>query len=384
MKPSADPSASGTNRYRRRGGAELEAEVSAVASARSASLPLYTPLPGGKIRCTACARYCAIPEGSHGFCFVRKNEGGKLVLLTYGRAAAVQVDPVEKKPLSHFHPGSRVLSIGTVGCNWRCQYCQNAEISQEQVVQGRALSPRAAVAMAERFDCQGVTFTYNEPTIFAEYALDIIREAKAAGLFANFVTNGYMTPEAVDAIGPHLDAVSVDFKGSGEPGFLRKYIAAKGPEPIFDSAVRLRARGVHVEVTNLIVPEVGDSEVALRTLAKFVREELGAETPFHLLRWHPDYKMMDLPETPITTLERLHAIAKEEGLAYVYLGNVWGHRLEHTYCAHCGAVAVRRYGFTIQDWALDAENRCRACRHTVPIVGTLAADYIPTFATPVG
>ncbi|MCI4325764.1 MAG: AmmeMemoRadiSam system radical SAM enzyme [Thermoplasmata archaeon] len=358
--------------------------MSASTHLGSATLPLYTPLPGGKIRCTACARYCAIPDGSHGFCFVRKNEGGKLVLLTYGRAAAVQVDPVEKKPLSHFHPGSRVLSIGTVGCNWRCQYCQNAEISQEQVVQGRALSPRAAVAMAERFDCQGVTFTYNEPTIFAEYALDIIREAKAAGLFANFVTNGYMTPEAVDAIGPHLDAVSVDFKGSGEPGFLRKYIAAKGPEPIFDSAVRLKRAGVHVEVTNLIVPEVGDDEAALRKLARFVRDELGPETPFHLLRWHPDYKMLDLPETPVRTLENLHAIAKEEGLAYVYLGNVWGHRLEHTYCAHCGAIAVRRFGFTIQEWALGARNRCRSCGHVVPIVGALSDGYIPTFATPVG
>lgn len=358
--------------------------MSAALRSQSATAPLFVPLAGGKIRCTACARYCAIPDGSHGFCYVRKNVGGRLELLTYGRAAAVQVDPVEKKPLSHFRPGSRVLSIGTVGCNWRCQYCQNAEISQEQVVQGRALSPQQAVAMAERFDCQGVTFTYNEPTIFAEYALDIVREAKAKGLFANFVTNGYMTPEAVAAIGPHLDAVSVDFKGSGEPGFLRKYISAKGPEPILDSAVRLKTLGVHVEVTNLIVPEVGDDREALRKLARFVRDELGPETPFHLLRWHPDYKMLDLPQTPIPTLEALHAIAKEEGLAYVYLGNVWGHRLEHTYCAHCGAIAVRRFGFTIQAWALGPGNRCRACGHVVPIVGALSDTYVPTFATPVG
>ncbi|MCI4357154.1 MAG: AmmeMemoRadiSam system radical SAM enzyme [Thermoplasmata archaeon] len=344
---------------------------------------LSEPLPGGKVRCTACARYCVIPSGSHGFCYVRKNESGKLVLLTYGRAAATQVDPVEKKPLSHFHPGSRVFSIGTVGCNWRCQYCQNAEISQEHVVQGRALSPSAAVAMAQRFECDGVTFTYNEPTIFAEFALDIIREAKAAGLFANFVTNGYMTPEAVELIGPHLDAVSVDFKGSGEPGFLRKYISAKGPEPIFDSAIRLQEKGVHVEVTNLIVPEVGDDKEALRKLARFVRDQLGPSTPFHLLRWHPDYRMLDLPVTPIKTLEALHAIAKEEELEYVYLGNVWGHKLEHTYCPACGVMAVRRYGFTIQDWALGPGNRCRSCGHSIPIVGTLPAGYIPTFATPI-
>jgi pyruvate formate lyase activating enzyme len=344
---------------------------------------LFEPLDGGKVRCTACARYCAIPEGSHGFCFVRKNVGGRLVLLSYGKASAVQVDPVEKKPLSHFHPGSRVYSIGTVGCNWRCLYCQNAEISQEREVTGRSLSPRAAVAGARRYGCQGVTFTYNEPTIFAEYALDVIREAHGAGLFANFVTNGYMTPEAVEALGPHLDAVSVDFKGSGEPGFLRKYIAAKGPEPIFESAVALRRRGVHVEITDLIVPKVGESVEATRTLARFVVDELGPETPFHLLRFHPDYKMMEFPDTPVATLERLHAVAKAEGLEYVYLGNVWGHPLEHTYCPQCGAVAVERFGFTIRGWNLDGANRCVRCHHRIPIVGRLAEDYEPAFAMPV-
>lgn len=344
---------------------------------------LAEPLPGGKVRCTACARYCAIPNGSHGFCFVRKNERGRLALLTYGRAAAVQVDPVEKKPLSHFRPGSRVLSIGTVGCNWRCLYCQNAEISQEHEIQGRPFLPADAVRYARRFDCQGVTFTYNEPSIFAEYAVDVIRGAKAAGLFANFVTNGYMTPEAVELVGPHLDAVSVDFKGSGEVGFLRKYVSASGPAPIFDSAVRLKERGVHLEVTNLIVPEVGDDPAALRELAGFVHDRLGPETPLHLLRWHPDHKMMDLPVTPLETLERLHALAKREGLDYVYVGNVWGHRLEHTYCPKCGTLVVRRYGFTIQDWRLDEENACRSCGHRLPIVGRPPPDYIPTFATPV-
>jgi pyruvate formate lyase activating enzyme len=344
---------------------------------------LYTPLDGGKVRCTACARYCAIPPGSHGFCFVRKNVDGRLVLLSYGKASAVQVDPVEKKPLSHFHPGSRVYSIGTVGCNWRCLYCQNAEISQEREVVGRSLSPKAAILGALRYRCQGVTFTYNEPTIFAEYALDVMREGHAAGLFANFVTNGYMTPEAVEAIGPHLDAVSVDFKGSGEPGFMRKYIAAKGPEPIFESVVGLKRRGVHVEITDLIVPQVGESDDATRKLARFVVDQLGPSTPFHLLRFHPDYKMMEFPDTPVATLERLHGVAKAEGLEYVYLGNVWGHPLEHTYCPKCGDIAVERFGFTIRSWNLDRENRCLACGHRIPIVGTLSEEYIPTIATPV-
>lgn len=345
---------------------------------------LYEPIPGGKVRCTACARYCTIPEGSHGFCFVRKNVGGELVLLSYGKASSVQVDPVEKKPLSHFHPGTRVYSIGTVGCNWRCEYCQNAEISQEREVVGRSLPPHAAVTAAKRYACSGVTFTYNEPTIFAEYALDIMREARKAGLFANFVTNGYMTPEATKLIGPHLDAVSVDFKGSGEPGFLRKYVAAKGPEPIFESAVDLKERGVHVEITDLIVPQVGESVEATQKLARFIREELGPSTPLHLLRFHPDYHMMNLPETPIPTLEKLHAVAKAEGLDYVYLGNVWGHPLEHTYCPRCGSIVVRRFGFTIQSWRLDPENRCRKCGEKIPIVGRLPDDYMPTFPTPIG
>ncbi len=344
---------------------------------------LFEPVDGGKVRCTACARYCVIPDGSHGFCFVRKNVGGRLVLLSWGRASAIQVDPVEKKPLAHYRPGTRVLSIGTVGCNWRCQYCQNAEISQEREVQGRPFPPAAAVAAAGRYGCAGVTFTYNEPTIFAEYAIDVIRAAHAAGLFANFVTNGYMSPEAVDLLGPHLDAVSVDFKGSGEPGFLRKYITAKGPDPIFETAGALQRHGSHVEITDLIVPQVGESVDATRALARYVRETLGPETPFHLLRFHPDYRMLDLPETPVATLEKLHAVVKAEGLEYVYLGNVWGHPLEHTYCPACGAVAVRRYGFTIQAWNLDAQNRCRACRHRIPIVGRPPAGYLPTFATPV-
>ena len=343
---------------------------------------LYQPLPDGKVRCTACARYCTVPPGSHGFCFVRKNEGGQLVLLSYGRAAALQIDPVEKKPLSHYRPGTRVFSIGTVGCNWRCLYCQNAEISQEHEIGGRELSPVEAANAAVRLDCQGMTFTYNEPTIFIEYALDVIQEAHKRGLFANFVTNGYMTPEAVNLLAPQLDAISVDFKGSGEEGFMRKYITAKGPAPIMESMVELARRGVHVEVTDLIVPQVGDNAEALRKLARYVHDAMGPEMPFHLLRWHPDYKMMDLPQTPIPTLEKLHAIAKSEGLDYVYLGNVWGHPLEHTYCPGCGSIVVERLGFTIRSWRLDAHNKCRACGHAIPIVGSLPENYEPTFVTP--
>ncbi len=338
---------------------------------------LYEPLGDRKVRCTACARYCTIPAGSHGFCFVRQNVDGRLVSLSYGKAAALQIDPIEKKPLSHYRPGTRVLSIGTVGCNWRCRYCQNAEISQEREVTGRSLTPSQAVELALRRGCDGITFTYNEPTIFAEYARDIADAAHRAGLFTTFVTNGYLTPESTAYLAGALDAVSVDFKGSGEPGFLRKYITAKGPEPIWSTMRQLKEAGVHVEVTDLIVPTVGDDETALRGLACYVRDALGADTPFHLLRWHPDYLMLDLPETPITTLERLHAAARDEGLEYVYLGNVWGHPLEHTVCPGCRSVVVERYGFEIRGWHLDRDHRCRTCGHRIPIVG----DPPPTYAT---
>ncbi len=354
-----------------------------MAAALHHEATLYEPLADGKVRCTACARYCVVPPGSHGFCYVRENVGGRLDLRVYGRVAALQIDPVEKKPLSHFHPGERVLSLGTVGCNWRCQYCQNAEISQEAEVAGRSFTPRQIVRRAIELDCQGVTFTYNEPTIFVEYALDVIEEAHAHGLFANFVTNGYMTPEAVGLLGPRLDAISVDFKGSGEERFMRKYITAKGPAPILSTLVDLKRHGVHIEVTDLIVPQVGEDDAALTSLARFVARDLGPETPFHLLRWHPDYKMLDLPVTPIATLERLHARAVAEGLEYVYLGNVWGHPLEHTYCPKCHAIAVERYGFMIRAWNLDRANRCRACGHPVPIVGRLARGYEPTDVLPV-
>jgi pyruvate formate lyase activating enzyme len=344
---------------------------------------LYERLPDRKVKCTACARYCVLPEGSHGFCFVRKNVEGALDLLTYGRVAALQVDPVEKKPLSHFHPGATVLSLGTVGCNWRCLYCQNAEISQERVVEGRRMTPQAIADRAVELGCDGVTFTYNEPTIFLEFALDVIEEAHARGLFANFVTNGYLTPEAARVLGPKLDAISVDFKGSGEERFMRKYISAKGPAPILETLKDLNRQGVHLEITDLIVPQVGDDPTALRRLARFVVDKLGPEVPFHLLRWHPDYKMMDLPPTPIGTLESLHAILREEGVVYPYLGNVWGHPLEHTYCPGCRSIAVERYGFTIRSWNLDARNQCRTCGHPLPIRGTLAPGYSATFPLPV-
>lgn len=344
---------------------------------------LFEPLPRGKIRCTACARYCALPEGARGFCFVRQNIGGRLELLTYGRVAALQVDPVEKKPLAHYRPGTRVLSLGTSGCNWRCQYCQNWEISQEREVGGRPLAPEEAVRLALRHGCSGVTFTYNEPTIFAEYARDVMRAAHRAGLFTNFVTNGYLSREALEFLRGELDAVSIDLKGSGEAGFLRKYVAAQGPGPIFETMDTLRRQGVHVEVTDLVVPRVGEDPEALKGLARRMVERLGPQTPLHLLRWHPDYRMLDLPPTPVPTLERLHAIARSEGLQFVYLGNVGPHPLGHTYCPNCGHRVVEREGFALRSWELTETNACPRCGEPIPIVGRPPDDYLPTGPAPI-
>ena len=344
---------------------------------------LFESLPGGKTRCTACARYCVLPPGARGFCFVRQNVGGRLELLTYGRVAALQVDPVEKKPLAHYRPGTRVLSLGTAGCNWRCQYCQNWQISQEREATGRPLAPEEAVRLALREGCSGVTFTYNEPTIFAEYARDVMRSAHRAGLFTNFVTNGYLSREALEFLRGELDAISIDLKGSGEPGFLRKYVAAKGPGPIFESMETLRRQGVHVEITDLIVPQVGDDPEALRDLARRIVDRLGPQTPLHLLRWHPDYRMLDLPPPPLPTLERLHAIARSAGLQFVYLGNVGPHPLAHTYCPNCGRRVVEREGFALRSWELTGSNACPHCGERIPIVGRPPDRYLPTEPTPI-
>ncbi len=254
--------------------------------------------------------------------------------------------------------------------------CQNFDISQRRKVEGIDATPQQVVDMTLEHGCQGIAYTYNQPTIFIEYAHDIGVLAREQGLVNIFVSNGYDTPDTVRLIGDFLDCITVDFKGSAEPKFTRRYIGVMDPQPIFDSLVEMRDKtDVHIEITDLIVPQVGDDLAYARKLSQFVYDELGPETPIHFLRFHPDYKMMDLPSTPVKTLEKHHAVAKETGLQYAYVGNVPGHPLEHTYCAGCGEIAIRRHGFDITGWNLDEENRCRACGHRLPIVGGLQDSW---------
>jgi pyruvate formate lyase activating enzyme len=330
---------------------------------------LYEQLPEDEVKCNLCGRRCTILEGSTGFCLVRKNEKGKLYSLVYGKACSACVDPVTKKPLSHFHPGSLVMSIATVGCNFRCRFCDNWSISQEKKIKGYAFPPEKVVEATKENGCQGISYTYTEPTVFFEYAYDTANLAHKQGFFNTFVTNGYMTPEAVQTIAPVLDAATVDFKGGGDPEFYKKFSAVPSVEPIYESLREMKKHHIHIEVTNLVITHIGDSIERIRELATWIRGNLGKDTPFHLLRFHPNYQVTDIPSTSLKTLEQACEASSEVGLNYVYMGNVPGHRYENTYCPNCRELLIKRFGFEIDKWRLTKDMRCPACGHTIAIKG---------------
>ncbi|RLI37636.1 AmmeMemoRadiSam system radical SAM enzyme [Candidatus Bathyarchaeota archaeon] len=330
---------------------------------------LYERLADNRVRCNLCGRRCVIPDGRFGFCRVRKNISGRLYSLNYAKACAANVDPIGKKPLAHYHPGALVMSIATVGCNFRCQFCDNWVISQEEDITGRDLPPEEVVRLAEEHGCQGISYTYTEPTIFFEYAYDTAIIAHKHGLFNTFVTNGYMTPEAVRTIAPYLDAATVDFKGGGDPDFYRKFSSVPSVEPIYESLKEMKRCGIHIEITNLVVPKIGDSMERIRQLATWIRENLGEDTPLHLLRFHPDYKLTEIPSTEPKILEEAYKVAREAGLNYVYLGNLPGHRYENTYCPDCNELLIRRYGFDVVRWNITSDMKCPNCGRSIPIKG---------------
>lgn len=329
---------------------------------------LYEKLTSGRVKCTACSRYCKIPEGSHGYCFVRKNIGGKLYLLVYSKAIAANMDPIEKKPFYHFMPGTYVYSIATIGCNWRCSFCQNWSISHESEIQGIYLPPETIVKETIEYGGHGIAYTYTEPTIFIEYAYDTSVLAHKRGLYNVFVTNGYETEEAIKLMSPYLDAAVVDFKGGGDENFARRHMKVPSIEPIYNTLKLLRREGVHIEVTNLVIPKLGDDPEQLRSLASWIRENLGPDTPLHLLRFYPYLELRHLPITPQETLEKLYNIAKEEGLEYVYVGNIHGHKYENTYCPRCGTMVIGRTIMGVYKWNLDKDTRCPNCGHKIPII----------------
>ena len=329
---------------------------------------LYTQLKD-TVRCDLCARRCVIHEGETGFCRVRIVRDGVLYSTVYSLIDGVAPDPVEKKPLFHFAPGSNTFSISTSSCNFRCDFCLNYHSSQREVPVGENLSPTELVSLAIHYECQGMTYTYTEPTIFFELAYDTARLAKAEGLYNTFVTNGYMTLEAVDMIAPYLDAASVNFKGSANKEFYKKLMDVPKTEPIFSSMKRMNEKGIFIEITNLIIPEVGDNEDDTRNLAEWTVEHLGPRTPFHFTSFAPTYKMTNLPRTPASTLERHINIAKESGLEFVYSGNVPGHDYENTYCPNCGFKAVERYSVYLKNNSLRDDGNCPKCGTDLGMAG---------------
>ena len=329
---------------------------------------LYEKLARNRVRCHLCAHHCVIADGKSGVCRVRTNRDGSLYTRVYDHTICQSVDPVEKKPLYHFYPGSLAYSIATPGCNFRCPWCQNWEISQlpgeQRVMAGYEVTPQEVVSDALESRCHSVAYTYTEPTIFFEYAYDTARLAHAAGLANIYVTNGYMTDQMLETFHPYLDAANVDLKAFREKTYHR-YVGA-ALRPILDNMKTMKRLDIWLEVTTLIVPGINDDPAELRDAARFVAEELGTDTPWHLSRFFPGYKMTDRPSTPIATLQQAREIGLAEGLHYVYLGNVADE--SNTLCHRCGQLLIRRRGYWIAENNV-RDGRCFACGALVAGVG---------------
>lgn len=333
---------------------------------------LYDRLADQRVQCQLCVHRCRIAEGKRGICSVRENREGTLYTLVYGVPVSQHVDPIEKKPLAHFYPGTTSYSIATVGCNFHCEWCQNASISQlprdEGQIVGRRASLQAIVSSAKRAGCQSIAYTYTEPTVFFEYAYDTSRLARQKGLANVFVTNGYMTAgpgEMLETFDPYLDAANVDLKAFRDETY-RRYAGAR-LQPVLDSLKKMKALGIWVEVTTLVVPGVNDDEEELRDVAQFMVQELGPETPWHVSRFHPWHRMRSSPPTSVATLRRALEIGKEEGLRYIFVGNVPGEA--NTDCHACGQLLIRRSGYRILDNRVSADQTCPSCGTPVAGVG---------------
>jgi pyruvate formate lyase activating enzyme len=322
---------------------------------------LYSSLGEGKVSCFLCSHRCQIVDSKFGICGVRQNKAGKLYTHVFGEVIAAHVDPIEKKPLHHFLPGTTSFSIATIGCNFRCPFCQNWEISQvskrkEEGLPGYKLSPEDVVAAAKENGCKSISYTYTEPTIFFEYAYETAKLAAAQGLGNVFVTNGYMTAEALETIKPYLDACNVDLKSFREEFYHTMCQAHL--EPVLESIRLMRKLGIWVEITTLVVPGENDGDDELRDIARFIAQT-DLDIPWHVSRFHPDYKLTDKKATPVETLRRAYSLGKSEGLRYIYVGNVYGES-EDTLCPSCGKALIRRQGFFVSDFKLK-DSTCPFC-----------------------
>lgn len=330
------------------------------APARSPGPAAHAP---GLVRCLLCAQACSLRPGQRGRCRARENVKGELRSLVYGRPAAINVDPIEKKPFYHFLPGSNAFSLGTAGCPLRCRFCQNWQLSQAAPEDLDApFVPPAELVGAAKARAPVIAFTYNEPTVQLEYVLEVARAGRVKGLRSVLVSCGFMQEAPLDELCEALAAIKIDLKGFDE-GFYRDVCGA-ALRPVLRSIARIRKRGVHLELVNLVVPTLNDSETMLRGLVEWVLGELGPDVPLHFTRFHPDFQIRNLAPTPVATLERAREAALGRGLRYVYVGNVPGHEGNHTLCPGCGTVVIRRSGFLVVENRL-ADGRCRACRRAI-------------------
>lgn len=326
---------------------------------------LYEKLTDSRVQCALCAHRCKINPGRRGLCGVRENKDGTLYSLVFGTLIAGQVDPIEKKPFFHVYPASRAYSIATVGCNFTCDFCQNSNISQMPrstlMITGEDTAPKTIVEHAEKNDCKTIAYTYTEPTVYLETALETAKIACQKGLKNLFVTNGFMTEEAIEIMAPYLAAANVDLKSFRDEFYKKQCGAAL--IPVLDSLKRMKKMGIWVEITTLLIPGLNDSPEELKDIAAFIGS-LGSETPWHISRFHPQFKMLQVPPTPIASLHRACQIGKEAGLKYVYSGNVPGDKGENTYCSNCGELLINRYSYRIIDNFLSG-NACFLCGNTL-------------------
>lgn len=333
---------------------------------------LYKKLENKKTHCLTCAQRCVIAENNFGICGVRKNIGGKLYALNYGKAISESVDPIEKKPLFHFLPGSNSLSIATVGCNMRCGNCQNWQISQlvktdkNLLNVGQDLSPEKIVRDAKENKCPSIAYTYTEPTIFLEYALETMKLAKKENIKNAWITNGFMSSETLDLILPYLDAANIDLKSFNDE-FYKTHCGAK-ISPVLENIKRIKQAGIWVEITTLIIPTLSDDNKTFEKIAKFIYDNLGSETPWHISAFSGaiSYKMQNIPDTPSEKIYKAYEIGKKVGLKYVYTGNISNDSKENTYCPKCGELAIKRTGYCIERF--DREGKCEECGENLNLI----------------
>ncbi len=325
----------------------------------------YERLPNKKIRCNLCPRACIVGDRERGYCGVRENRGGTYYTLVHSRVCAAHVDPVEKKPLFHYLPGTTAFSIATAGCNVNCKFCQNWDISQSRPEQipAQYMPPARVAEIARQYKCPTIAYTYSEPVVFSEFIMDTADAAHAAGVRSIVVSNGYIQEEPLRAAYGKMDAVKIDLKAFTD-SFYSKIVTGQ-LKPVLDTIVALRKLGKWTEIVYLVIPTLNDTDQEFKGLAQWAKTNIGTDVPIHFTQFHPDYLLKNLPITPVATLERARAIVMAEGLHYVYIGNVPGHPAEHTYCPKCGKVVIERVGMSMTRMSI-RKGACAFCSHPIP------------------